>query len=58
VSADGQREKFCAELKRLKVPFVIYSGHTPEKTDVPYVLKPAPMEALMSALAEVVGSAS
>ncbi len=53
---DGPCEVLAGDLQRRGIPFVVYSGHsrTPDLpvvfADVPWIVKPAPTEALLTAL--------
>jgi len=50
---DGDSSKVCARLKGRGIPYISYSGYDPvpgADPDAPFIVKPASMDILMSAL--------
>ena len=50
---DGESTALCARLKERGIPYVSYSGYAPVKgasKDAPHIMKPVPMDELMSAV--------
>ena len=54
--ADGDSVEVCAQLKAKGIPYVTYSGYSPPddaSLDAPHIVKPAPMETLLTALSKL-----
>jgi CheY-like chemotaxis protein len=59
--ADGDSTNVCARLKERGIPYLSYSGYEPvpgATPDAPHIAKPVTMDALMSAMEELLAGPS
>jgi DNA-binding response OmpR family regulator len=59
--SDGDSTELCVRLKARGIPYLSYSGYEPAvgaSAEAPHIMKPATMDALMSAMEELLAGPS